>query len=234
MTRVKAAQRFLVAALVSLCAAATPTLGGTALADAARPDPVHTARAAAPRPAPTAMNDDERAAIGAVGLFWRRHFQPIFDRPYSPPRVIGGYVGDNGPDCAGHKAEPFNAFYCKPGDYLAWDQNLMAAGYQQIGDSWVYLIIAHEWGHAIQARLSHSLVSQADELQADCLAGATLEGAQRDGLLRMDPGDDAEIARALTVVADKYPWSNKRDHGDAQQRIDAYNRGDRGGVPACF
>jgi len=60
---------------------------------------------------------------------------------------------------------------------------LMGAGYQKIGRAWVYLIIAHEWGHAIQARLSRRMVSVAAELQADCLAGATLAGAQRDRTL---------------------------------------------------
>ena len=40
--------------------------------------------------------------------------------------------------------------YCADGDFLALEENLMAAGYRQIGDAWVYLINAHEWGHGIQ------------------------------------------------------------------------------------
>ena len=95
---------------------------------------------------PGTMREDEQAAVASVDAYWKRHFQEFFGRPYQSPRVAGGYVGENGPSCAGEPAVPFNAFYCLPEDFIAWDENLMSAGYQQIGDAWVYLIIAHEWG----------------------------------------------------------------------------------------
>lgn len=110
----------------------------------------------------------------------------------------------------------------------------MAAGYQQIGDAWVYLIIAHEWGHAIQARLQADQVSVAAELQADCLAGATLFGAAELGFLQFEQGDTEELARTLAAVADDFPWTEESDHGDARQRTDAFNRGAAGGRSACI
>jgi hypothetical protein len=109
----------------------------------------------------------------------------------------------------------------------------MAAGYSQIGDAWVYLIIAHEWGHAIQARLDRSLVSVAAELQADCLAGVSLQGAAQDGLVRIEAGDSEELQKTLIAVADDFPWTDESDHGNAQQRISAFNAGVNGGVAAC-
>ncbi len=181
-----------------------------------------------------AMRVDEKSAIDATDAFWRNRFPQLFGREYTPPRVEGRYIGEDGPPCAGQPSVPFNAVYCPAGDFLAWDENLMAAGYQQIGDAWVYLIIAHEWGHAIQARLDRSLVSVAAELQADCLAGATLQGAAQDGILRIEPGDAEEIQKTLGAVADDYPWTNETDHGNAQQRITFFNRGVSGGVPACI
>ena len=111
----------------------------------------------------------------------------------------------------------------------------MAAGYRQIGDAWVYLIIAHEWGHAIQARLQADQVSVAAELQADCLAGATLFGAADRGLLQFEQGDTEELAQTLAAVADDFPWTKESDHGDAQQRTASFNRGRPGrppGLPA--
>jgi predicted metalloprotease len=188
---------------------------------------------AAPLAAPAGMAEDERSAIGAVNGFWQRHFSEYFGKPYRAPRVIGGFTGDRGPSCAGSPAQPMNAYYCPAGDFLAWDDGLMALGYRKVGDAWVYMIVAHEWGHAIQARLSRRLVSVADELQADCLAGAALTGAQRDGLITLEPGDSQEIAETLTAAADQTPWTSRSDHGDAQQRISAYNQGARGGVRAC-
>lgn len=179
------------------------------------------------------MTEDEKTAVQATDTFWRNHFSELFGGAYRPPAVEGGYVGENGPSCGGQPPVPFNAFYCPAGDFLAWDENLMAAGYEQIGDAWVYLIIAHEWGHAIQARLDRNLVSVAAELQADCLAGATLQGAAQDKLVQIEPGDDEELAKTLAAVADDYPWTKQSDHGNAEQRIGAFNEGASGGVPAC-
>jgi uncharacterized protein len=220
-----AAPRFLpmatALAFVALLLTVTPTAVGTA---SARPGPVLAASIA----------DDERTAVGAVDGFWRRHFTEFFNRPYTSPQVRGGYTGSNGPSCGTSRAQPLNAYYCPPGDFLAWDENLMSAGYNRVGNAWVYLIIAHEWGHAIQNRVSKRLVSVADELQADCLAGAELSGAVRDGVLQLEPGDSKAIGDTLTVLADDTPWTNRRDHGDAQQRIAAYNKGAQGGVRGCF
>ncbi|MBV9313050.1 MAG: neutral zinc metallopeptidase [Pseudonocardia sp.] len=181
-----------------------------------------------------AMAADEQAAVFAVDSFWKRHFTELFGLRYRSPRVAGEYLGSSGPACAGHASAPDNAFYCRPEDFLAWDRNLMAVGYRQIGNPWIYLIIAHEWGHAIQARLPQRQTAEPIELQADCLAGATLQGAARDGLVTVEASDADGLARTLAAAADNYPWTNRHDHGDAQQRISAFNTGSLGGVLACF
>jgi predicted metalloprotease len=179
------------------------------------------------------LDQDERGAVNATSAFWRQVYPEDFRRSYIPPQVSGGYVGEDGPSCGSEPSVSFNAFYCPSQDFLAWDENLMAAGYKQIGDAWVYLIIAHEWGHAIQARLRADQVSVAAELQADCLAGATLFGAADRGLLQFERGDIQELQDTLAAVADDYPWTQESDHGDARQRINAFNEGARGGPTAC-
>ena len=180
------------------------------------------------------LDGDERGAVDATNAYWRETFPDDFRQSYRSPRVLGGYVGENGPSCGGEPSVPFNAFYCPSQDFLAWDENLMAAGYQRIGDAWVYLIIAHEWGHAIQARLRADQVSVAAELQADCFAGATLFGAADRGLLQFERGDTEELQQTLAAVSDDYPWTKESDHGDARQRISAFNQGAQGGVRACL
>jgi predicted metalloprotease len=179
------------------------------------------------------LGGDEQSAVAATDAFWRQTFTASFHGSYRSPGVRGGYIGDNGPTCGGQPSVAFNAFYCPSQDFLAWDENLMAAGYEQIGDAWVYLIIAHEWGHAIQARLQADQVSVAAELQADCFAGATLFGAADRGLLQFERGDIEELQKTLAAVADDYPWTKESDHGDAQQRISAFNEGSQGGPTAC-
>ena len=180
------------------------------------------------------LDEDERGAVSAVDAFWRETFPAEFGRSYQPPQVRGAYVGEQGPSCSGQQSVAFNAFYCPSEDFVAWDRNLMATGYEQIGDAWVYLIIAHEWAHAIQARLERDQVSPAAELQADCLAAASIFGAAERNLVTIEPGDTEELARTLAAVADDYPWTDESDHGDARQRTASFGTGARGGVDACI
>ena len=96
-------------------------------------------------------------------------------------------------------------------------------------------MIAHEWAHSIQAQLPDRFVSPAVELQADCLAGASLEGAAREGLVQIEPGDTDEIAQALQAIADDYPWTDESSHGNARERTAAFQAGvdeRRRGLPA--
>lgn len=179
------------------------------------------------------MSNDERLAVLAADAFWRRRFPDLSSAQYQPPNVVGRYSGTNGPACGGQLSIPFNAVYCPAGDFVAWDVELMATGFERIGDAWVYLIIMHEWGHAVQARLDRNLVSVAAELQADCFAGATLQGSVADRVIALDDGDVKELQSTLITVADEFPWTDISDHGDATQRITAFNRGTRGGVDAC-
>lgn len=183
---------------------------------------------------PDDLREDEQAAVQVTANFWRTAFPEEFGGGYQPPVVVGGYIGENGPTCSGQQSVAFNAFYCPSEDFIAWDEALLAAGFEQIGDAWIYLIIAHEWAHAIQARLQRDQVSVAAELQADCLAGATLIGAARSGDLFFQAGDEEELEQTLIAVADEFPWTDERDHGNARERIGAFQTGLQNGVPACI
>ncbi|TNY35793.1 neutral zinc metallopeptidase [Thermomonospora catenispora] len=210
-------------------ASAPRTTGSPQPADAGGPTPSKPINEAE-------LQHDIAAAQRVVDAFWRRHWSDHFTGVYRSPRIRGGYDGNNlaaAPTCAGQPAAKFNAFYCIPEDYIAWDINLMRAGYAE-GDAWVYLIIAHEWGHAIQNRLKVNLVALQKELQADCLAGAALYGAKADGILIFEEGDVKELSNGLVAVGDETEWTNPRDHGDPIERITAFGRGRDGGVRACL
>jgi uncharacterized protein len=182
------------------------------------------------------LRQDVDTAVGSTDQFWSRHWSEQFTGSYTSPRVHGFYDGDNpaaGPFCGPQPPVPLNAFYCPPEDLLAWDVDLMTMLYAE-GDASVYLVIAHEWGHAVQRRLSADLVTLDAELQADCLAGASLFGSARDGAIQFEQGDQEELARILAALSDRTPWTDVGDHGSASQRIGSFARGGRGGVPACL
>jgi predicted metalloprotease len=182
------------------------------------------------------LAEDIQFAEQVTNDWWKLHWKDYFTGRYTAPNVVGlydGYDEENAPTCFGEPLPPGNAFYCPDGDYVAWDKTLLELGYE-IGDAWPYLIIAHEWGHAIQADLEMSLQSQQYELQADCLAGAVLYGARADNTLEFEDGDEKEIVDGLNFIADEAPWGMTGDHGDSFQRIEAFNLGRTAGVPGCL
>ncbi len=185
---------------------------------------------------PEELAEDLDSAVAVTLDWWTRHWADYFTGTYTPPTVVGlydGYDPATAPTCGGVPLDPDNAWYCSDGDYVAWDKSLMELAFE-LGDAWPYLIVAHEWGHSIQARLSVELQDDQRELQADCLAGAVLYGAAAEGTLEFEEGDEKEIVDGLNYIADELPWGMSGDHGDSFQRIEAFNLGRSGGVPGCL
>jgi uncharacterized protein len=181
------------------------------------------------------IDADLGSAEQVVDGFWARHWSDFFTGTYRSPKIFGLYDASNAPSCGNASgADPDNAFYCPAGDFLAFGAPLLAKGYALGTNSFTYLVVAHEWGHAVQNRLSDALNSRAAELQADCFAGATIYGAAADGSLRFEPGDEKAIATSLTQLADNTAWTSTSDHGDAFQRVEAFDTGRKGGVQACL
>lgn len=185
----------------------------------------------------TELKSDLDAAVTVTDGFWATHWSDYFTGSYVPPTVTGLYDGldsSSAPTCGGESLEAYNAFYCPADDSVSWDVNLIVDGSAQIGDSFPYLVIAHEWGHAIQARLDPALVASSYELQADCLGAAALYGSAADGTLQFDEGDTRELVNSLSALGDEMAWASEADHGDSFQRVGWFDLGRTGGVPACI
>jgi predicted metalloprotease len=75
-----------------------------------------------------------------------------------------------------------NAFYCRESDYIAFDnEELFPTVYEEFGASALGVILAHEFGHAIQARTGTQLRGALNETQADCFSGAWLKRVSTGG-----------------------------------------------------
>lgn len=182
--------------------------------------------------------NDMRTARRAISTFWREHWLDEFDTgAFDPPEVKGLYdsrKNSHEPSCGGDAPFADNAFYCGyPEHFVAWDEQLMRRG-SEYGDAWVYLIIAHEYGHSIQAQIDQEYVSKDAELQADCLAAAALYGASKDGNFTFQEGDLTEVVNAYREMAGETPWTNVGDHGDALERISWFEKGRSQGATGCF
>jgi hypothetical protein len=201
--------------------------------------------------------DDFDGARLLLDQWWAAHWNDHFTGTYTSPGVItGGAFGDGLYDapaesvfCGSTLLDEGNAYYCGPdvvplGDFLAFEVDFMLES-RTLGDAFVYMIVAHEWGHAVAARLDGGLQVPAYELQADCLGGAALSGVVADGLLTWEAGDDQEVIDGLTYIAGNgLPWGTVyldeqgieriSTHGSAQERLDSFFLGVDGGVDACL
>jgi len=93
-------------------------------------------------------------------------------------------------------------------------------------------VVAHEWGHHIQALLglyNARTPSRTIELQADCLAGIWAHSVWARQLL--ETGDIDEAMRLARLVGDRPGTASNEAHGTAQQRASAFRRGYSTGNP---
>ena len=177
-----------------------------------------------------------------VDQFWAVRFQEA-GREYASP---GGVVAFDEPivtACGRAQPDEEAAFYCVIDEKIYYSSEFRALIESQIGDfAWV-VVVAHEWGHHIQASLGFDLGVVPDrsgevlaielEQQADCLAGAYAVDAEIAGWL--DPGDIDE-ALTMTEISGDPPgtaWNDPRAHGTGDERIDAFMRGYSSGLAGC-
>ncbi|MEU1727070.1 neutral zinc metallopeptidase [Actinomadura sp. ATCC 39365] len=180
------------------------------------------------------FEDDIRAARTLTESFWTEFFDQQ-GMTYRPIADFIPYSGSSGPSCGGEPSVPNNAFYCPEGHFIAYDQAWMESLWNDMGDGSVYVIIPHEFGHAVQAQLrtGFELNVQA-ELQADCYAGGTLSALVGSGSLRAQPGDEDELMTSLEAAGDPTDdWLNPAAHGTAEQRQTSFADGYQDGVRAC-
>ena len=189
-------------------------------------------------------DDVVAAAVLDAEAFWEREYEDLYGSPYDP--ISGGYW-PYGPDSeqppCGEPAPDYsdiagNAFYCPSDDLIAWDNvNLVPGLYEEFGGFTLGIVMAHEFGHAIQSRAGVEGDTIMTELQADCFAGAwtsdVAEGNSQYFELEVDDLDKA-IAGFLEL-RDTVGTSavEPAAHGTGFDRIGAFTEGFEGGLETC-
>ncbi len=167
-----------------------------------------------------------------LNTFWERSFR-VFGAPYLAPMSVELYTEPIETPCG--PAELNNAFYCPVTHSIFYDGNFLNVKGTSIGDFAVAVVIAHEFGHAVQALLGllGGFTIQL-ELQADCMAGAFTKYAKSFGLLtEIDLGEAFDLL-ALIGDPEGIPFFVPGAHGTAEQRNEAYMAGFTEGVSRCF
>jgi len=195
-----------------------------------------------------------RNALADINDFWGQNFPDLFDTEFEP--LTGGYYSidpdnfdpDEYPDdigCLDGDPENVanNAFYCFPepgggGDNVVYDRTLLEVLAADYGRFLPALVMAHEFGHAIQGREAPpSDLSIVYETQADCYAGAWTGWVAADNAQHFNiraPELDG-VVRGFLLLRDE-PGSSVDDesaHGSYFDRVSAFQEGFDSGLEAC-
>jgi predicted metalloprotease len=181
-----------------------------------------------------------------VDRFWAGAFAAR-DRPYDPPDDLVGFDGPIRTDCGWAAPREVAAFYCPADETIYYAVAFRALVESQVGDFGWVTVVAHEWGHHVQAELGLLEEAARDpddaedgallpielELQADCLAGAYTRDAERVEWL--DPGDIEEALFLTGVAGDPAgtAWTDPEAHGSERQRVAAFLAGYEAGIGGC-
>ncbi|MEV4511842.1 neutral zinc metallopeptidase [Dactylosporangium sp. NPDC049525] len=188
-------------------------------------------RTHASSPADSTFAHDVSIALRVVERYWSSRI--VGFRPVSrivPYRVDGEVM------CGTQPIPTQNAAYCPVGDFIAYDVNWSEHVYQELGDAFVFYLLGHEYGHAIQQRLGINYqFTIYQELQADCFAGAYIGDSIKVGDFTLEDGDLDELKNGLFSVADPEdePWFQEGAHGSAAQRTGAFFDGYEQSLEAC-
>jgi predicted metalloprotease len=186
-------------------------------------------------------------AIDDIQNYWTKEFPAIYGgKKYDripDDRIFAAHPGIKLPKCQGqtltYKDAENNAFYCYKSNFVAYDDvSLFPQIFRDFGTLAVPLVLAHEWGHAIQDR-SDNAGQQViyKELQADCFAGSWVKRVANGDAkgVKLKGGD---LDRALTAMLQfRDPTgSSKEDaraHGSGFDRVSAFQDGYDQGAEKC-
>ncbi|MFT3854519.1 MAG: neutral zinc metallopeptidase [Ilumatobacteraceae bacterium] len=187
------------------------------------------------------------AAFEDIEKFWTTQFPATYGGTFTP--LSGGIFAayqsrrEPIPGCGTARTTyediEGNAFYCGPGDFIVYDDDeLMPELVDQLGQSAVGVVLAHEFGHAIQERageFDQPVILK--EQQADCFAGAWAAHVARGEAPGLTFGD-AEVKQGLiAMIKVRDPVNgNVNDpnaHGTGFDRVGAFQDGFNGGPARC-
>lgn len=184
-------------------------------------------------------------AITDIEAFWRGAYDAPLDGDF---RQVSKLISwDSGGEsvifCRESTFDLVNAGYCPPDDSIGWDRGqLLPQMRDSFGDMAIVMVLAHEYGHAIQRKglLTGSATPiLVAEQQADCFAGVYMRWVAEDYSPRftLSTGDGLNnLLAAMISFRDPVPSDgdpNSDEHGSAFERISAFQFGFTDGIAAC-
>lgn len=187
------------------------------------------------------------SAVSDIEEFWSSAYGAAFDGEFEPVAGVMSWDAQRfgGRFCGLDTYALVNAAFCKPNQTIGWDRGVLLPSLRRAnGDMGVAMVLAHEYGHAIQqqARLVRKgTPTLVGEQQADCLAGTYMRWVAEGNSPRftLDTGDGLNNLLAA-VIAFRDPLLSENEvrfgideHGSAFERVSAFQFGFTEGAAAC-
>ncbi|MGF0312235.1 metallopeptidase [Rhodococcus sp. IEGM1428] len=184
-------------------------------------------------------------AIDDIQQFWAQQYPALFKGSFTPISNVVSWDAseDEGSGvrfCGDRTGGVPNAAYCTRDDSIGWDRTiLLPALVDAFGPMSVVMVIAHEYGHAIQHQsglVGDDTPTIVAEQQADCFAGAFIRHVAEDDSphFTINTSDGLNGVLAATVaVRDVDPNDPESVHGSAFERVTAVQIGFTDGAGAC-
>ena len=262
-------RRHVVVAVIATCAAllvagCTTTLQGKAVS--VFDDPFHVAgmpatdgptglRPDAQGPARDVEGTDNGAidelagnAVSDIEEYWGSAYSETFDGQFTPVEALISWDA-NGFDgtkfCGDDTYGLVNAAYCHDDETIGWDRGeLLPALRKAYGDMGMTMVLAHEYGHAVQHQAglkSEGTPTLVAEQQADCFAGSYMrwvaEGKSPRFTLSTGEGLNNVLAAVIVfrdpLLSEGDPEVGVDEHGSAFERLSAFQFGFTDGPSAC-
>ena len=192
-----------------------------------------------------------RNALVDLNTFWAQAYPDNFGEPFQP--LQGGYFSvdstnidesaypSTGIGCTRSPDAPSdvagNAHYDPNCDLIAYDRALLKKLSDDYGRSLPAVVMAHEFGHAIQDRFGFNGPSINTETEADCFAGAwtrwVVDGHAQHTSIRAPELDQVLQGYGLLADAPGDSPGNSQAHGSFFDRLNGFSEGYTDGVAAC-
>ncbi|MEE9414069.1 MAG: neutral zinc metallopeptidase [Acidimicrobiales bacterium] len=183
-----------------------------------------------------------------IELFWESAFEASFGQRFDPiDGSVVPFVEGEPLTCNGNPVDLL-AYYCGTDDFIGIETtSAVRELYERYGDFGPGVIIAAQYGFAVEARRGVIDDRLLNSLQADCYAGAwtasilltsdrPFDTDPDDGIidgrvLSISPGDLAEAVQTLLILGDSSEDDNSR--GTGFERVEAFQFGVLDGVLGC-
>jgi len=186
-------------------------------------------------------------SVSDIEEFWDTAYGETFQGSFNPiDELISWDANDyEGIFCEEETYGLVNAAFCPLDNTVGWDRGeLMPSLRRGYGDMAITMVLAHEYGHAIQkqAKLNkRGTPTLVAEQQADCFAGVYMrwvaEGNSRRFTLSTGDGLNSLLAGMISfrdpLLQDDIFSDGGDEHGSAFERVSAFQFGFTDGASSC-